>query len=152
MGGHGSLKLAFRHPFHFAAAAVLEPGLDAALVPSDLNERNYMVVMQSGPGSTMIDVARMLGGSGGRYQDIDAGAYRRWNPASIATDNAAAIRESGLKLFFDCGDNDYLNLHDGAEFLHRVLWDHGIQHEYRLVHGADHLGQPDPPPSWAVVV
>ena len=78
--------------------------------------------------------------------------YRRWNPASIATDNAAAIRASGLKIFFDCGDNDYLNLHDGAEFLHRVLWDHGIQHEYRLVHGADHLGQPDPPPSWAVVV
>jgi len=33
-----------------------------------------------------------------------------------------------------------LNLHDGVEFLHRVLWDHGIEHEYHLVHGADHVG------------
>jgi S-formylglutathione hydrolase len=28
-----------------------------------------------------------------------------------------------------------------VEFLHRVLWDHAIPHEYRLVRGADHLGR-----------
>ena len=139
MGGHGSLKLAFKHPNHFAAAAVLEPALDAALVPSDLNERNFLVAFQYDPGQKdMIDATRMLGGAA--PASYDAGAYRRWNPASIAADNAAAIRASGVKLFFECGDDDYLNLHDGAEFLHRVLWDHGIQHEYRLYHGADHLG------------
>jgi S-formylglutathione hydrolase len=28
-----------------------------------------------------------------------------------------------------------------VEFLHRVMWDHDIPHEYRLVRNADHLGK-----------
>ena len=39
------------------------------------------------------------------------------------------------------GDQDYLNLHEGAEFLHRVLWENRIPHEYHLVRGADHGGR-----------
>ncbi|MCI3135381.1 hypothetical protein [Phenylobacterium aquaticum] len=33
-----------------------------------------------------------------------------------------------------------LYLTQGAEFLHRILFDAGVGHEYRLVHGADHVG------------
>ncbi len=33
------------------------------------------------------------------------------------------------------------HLDEGVEFMHRVLWDHDIAHEYRQVHGADHLGR-----------
>ncbi len=29
----------------------------------------------------------------------------------------------------------------GTEFLHRILFDAGLSHEYRLVRGADHLGE-----------
>ena len=29
---------------------------------------------------------------------------------------------------------------DGTEFLHRVLWDLDLSHDYRLTAGADHLG------------
>ena len=36
---------------------------------------------------------------------------------------------------------DYINLHDGAEFVHRALWDHDIRHEYHLVRWADHVGK-----------
>ena len=32
-------------------------------------------------------------------------------------------------------------LYEGAEFLHRVLWDQKIRHEYRLYYGADHIGR-----------
>ena len=32
-------------------------------------------------------------------------------------------------------------LFEGSEFLHRVLYDAGIKHEYHLVRGADHLGR-----------
>ena len=32
-------------------------------------------------------------------------------------------------------------LFEGTEFLHRILYDAGIQHEYHLVRGADHLGR-----------
>jgi len=31
-------------------------------------------------------------------------------------------------------------LHHGTEFLHRVLFDAGVSHEYRLVKGAEHVG------------
>jgi S-formylglutathione hydrolase len=40
----------------------------------------------------------------------------------------------------EVGDNDFVNAHDGTEFLHRVLWDLDISHEYHLVRGADHGG------------
>ncbi len=33
-----------------------------------------------------------------------------------------------------------MNAHDGAEYLHRVLWDLDIPHEYHLVRDADHGG------------
>jgi hypothetical protein len=63
------------------------------------------------------------------------------NPASIVQRNAAAIRESGLAVYLDCGDQDFLNLYEGAEFLHRILQEHRIPHEYHLVLGADHAGR-----------
>ncbi|HEY1426328.1 MAG TPA: hypothetical protein VGF50_06615 [Caulobacteraceae bacterium] len=34
-----------------------------------------------------------------------------------------------------------VGIDEGVEFMHRVLWDHGIAPEYRQVHGADHLGR-----------
>ncbi len=40
----------------------------------------------------------------------------------------------------DTADNDMVNAHDGAEFLHRVLWDLDISHDYHLVRNADHGG------------
>jgi S-formylglutathione hydrolase len=43
-------------------------------------------------------------------------------------------------LRLECGTEDCLYLYHGAEFLHRILFDRGIRHEYRLVRGADHVG------------
>ena len=63
------------------------------------------------------------------------------NPANIAIERAAAIKASGLQIYLEVGDADMFHLDEGNEFLHRVLWDHGIDHEYRQVHGADHLGR-----------
>jgi S-formylglutathione hydrolase len=53
---------------------------------------------------------------------------------------ADTIKKSGLAIYLEVGDEDFLNAHDGAEFLHRVLWDLDIAHEYRLIRGADHGG------------
>jgi S-formylglutathione hydrolase len=46
----------------------------------------------------------------------------------------------GLGIYLDVGDQDMLYLHEGTEFLHRILFDAGLGHEYRLVHGAEHVG------------
>ena len=51
MGGHGSLRIAFRNPDRFAAVAVLEPAVDPALRLDDVTERNhffYPPVLKSG--------------------------------------------------------------------------------------------------------
>ena len=37
-------------------------------------------------------------------------------------------------------DQDLFYIDQGTEFVHRVLFDAGISHEYRLVKGADHVG------------
>lgn len=37
------------------------------------------------------------------------------------------------------------HLQEAAEYLHRIMYDHQIPHEYHLVRGADHLGSRLPP-------
>jgi S-formylglutathione hydrolase len=70
----------------------------------------------------------------------DAALFESNNPAGRARANALAIKASGLAIYLEVGDEDSLNAHDGTEFLHRVLWDLDIAHEYRLLRGADHGG------------
>ena len=48
------------------------------------------------------------------------------------------IRESGIKIYLACGDEDSLISYKGVEFFHRLLMDHGIRHEYHLIYGLDH--------------
>ena len=134
MGGHGSLRIAYKYPDRFAAVAALEPALDPALRLDDVTERNhffYPPVLESGGDAS----ADALVGSA-----RDAALFMANNPANVAIANADAIRKSGLAIYLEAGDEDVFNLHDGAEFLHRVLWDLDISHEYHLVRGADHVG------------
>ncbi len=134
MGGHGSLRIAFRHPDRFAAVAALEPAVDPALQLDDVTERNhffYPLVLKSG-GDASAD--RLVG------SNRDPALFKANNPANVALANADAIRASGLAIYIEAADEDVFNLHDGAEFLHRVLWDLDIAHEYHVACGADHIG------------
>jgi S-formylglutathione hydrolase len=134
MGGHGSLRIGFRHPDRFVAVAALEPAVDPALQVDTVTARNrffYPLVLDSG-GDHSAD--RLVG------THRDAALFESNNPANLAIANAHAIRASSLAIYIEAGDEDVFNLHDGAEFLHRVLWDLDISHEYHLVRGADHVG------------
>jgi S-formylglutathione hydrolase len=134
MGGHGSLRIAFRNPDRFAAVAALEPAVDPALKVDDVTARNrffYPLVLESG-GDASAD--RLVG------THRDAALFTASNPANLAIANADAIRANRLAIYIEAADEDVFNLHDGAEFLHRVLWDLDISHEYHLVRGADHVG------------
>ena len=134
MGGHGSLRIAFRYPDRFAAVAALEPAIDPALQVEAVTARNrffYPPVLESGRDAS----AEKLVGS-----NRDAALFTANNPANVAIVNADAIRASGLAIYIETGDEDVFNLHDGAEFLHRVLWELDISHEYHMVRGADHVG------------
>lgn len=128
MGGMGALRLGFKHPEKFAGLAALEPGVDPAFKWKDVKPRNRFW-----RGDELME--SIFG------KPLDESYWEANNPASIATAHAAKIRASGLGIYIECGDEDAFNLHEATEFLHRVLWDNRIRHEYHLVRGADHLGR-----------
>jgi S-formylglutathione hydrolase len=127
MGGTGSLRLAFKHPDVFGAVAALEPGIQPALDFAEIDPRDLFW-------RTPESLRRAFG------HPTDDRHWRANNPASIVADGPGRLRDAGLAIYLECGDEDSFGLHRGAEFLHRILFDNGIRHEYRLVRGADHVG------------
>ena len=128
MGGMGSLRLAFKHPEVFGAVAALEPAIAPIHDWNDMRPKHRFwradELMESIYG-----------------KPVDREYWNANNPATIARQQGAALRESGLRIFLEAGDEDMLWLYEGTEFLHRVLWDQKIRHEYRLYYGADHIGR-----------
>lgn len=127
-GGFAALRFGFKYPDQFSGVAALEPAIMPALQWKDVSPRNGFFI------STEL-IARFYG------DPVDQAYWAKNNPASIAKENAKRIRESGLKIYLECGDEDYLNLAEGTEFLHQILWNCDIRHEYHLVRGANHLGR-----------
>lgn len=127
MGGMGSLRMAFKHPDRFGAVAAMEPGIEPVLQWKEIRPKHRFWRSDA-----LLEEA---------YGDpIDEEYFASNNPATIVTRSAEQIRESGLAIFLDAGDQDMFWLYEGAEFLHRVLWDQRVRHEYRLYLGADHVG------------
>lgn len=126
MGGYGALKIAFSRPERFGAVVAIQPLLEPGLHDSDIGARNRLHHKVGGPRELLA-------------ANRDA-VFEANNPANRARANADGIRKSGLAIYFEAGGEDFLNAHDGAEFLHRILWDLDIAHEYRLLRGADHGG------------
>jgi S-formylglutathione hydrolase len=126
MGGIGSLRLAFKYPEVFGAVAAMEPamwpGSSWGEVPAQHKFRSQVAL------------DRLFG------KPFDHGYWEANNPASIAAANVEKLLASDLAIYLECGDSDAFGFHEAAEFLHRVLWDNGIPHEYRLVRWADHVG------------
>ncbi len=125
MGGLGSLRIAFKHPELFAGVIALEPAIEAALewTGAGTETRFWRPERALHP---------MFG------NPVDRGYWAANNPATIAS--VAPGRLLDLRIYIEVGDQDALYLYEGAEYLHRILFDAGLAHEYRLVHGADHVG------------
>lgn len=125
MGGLGSLRIAFKHPETFGAVAALEPAIEPALSWSEVGPR----VKFWRPDAV---IQPMFG------TPIDLDYWAANNPATLAKRDPARLFD--LPIYLEVGDQDMLYLTQGAEFLHRILFDGGVGHEYRIVRGADHVG------------
>jgi S-formylglutathione hydrolase len=125
LGGVGALRFAFKHPDLIAAVAALEPSIQPVLEYSEIEPRDRF--WQD------VKLLEMAFGA-----PIDEAYWRANHPTAIAYDRPDDVAE--LDIYLECGDQDAFGLFRGAEFLHRVLYDRGIAHEYRLVRGADHVG------------
>ncbi|MFO0575479.1 MAG: alpha/beta hydrolase-fold protein [Polyangia bacterium] len=127
MGGYGALKMALARPARFRAVAAVAPMVEPAFTAAEVRPRNRFHYPPEVP-------AALLG------RERDAALYEADHPAGRAVRNAEALRRGGPALYLDAGACDALNAHDGAEFLHRVLWQLDIRHEYHLWADADHVG------------
>lgn len=127
MGGMGALRLAFRHPGLFVGVAAIEPAIEPTPDWSKVLIR---------------DTAYRAGVLPELFGDpVDAARFRHDHPIAVMEDHAVEIAARGLAIYLECGDEDMLNLHHGAEALHRRMWDIGLRHEYRSVRGANHVGR-----------
>ncbi|MBL8554617.1 MAG: hypothetical protein JNL41_10095 [Phenylobacterium sp.] len=128
MGGLGSLRLGFDHPEMFGGLAAMEPGIEPALSFDDVRMRNRFQRDDK--------FFRSIFGD-----PVDRAFWQKANPANMVLANKAAILKSGLAIYIEVGDLDMFKLDEGTEYLHRVMWDNGVPHEYRLVRNADHTGR-----------
>ena len=128
MGGMGSLRAAFKQPDRFEAVVAFEPGIEPAFEWKDVKLEDKF---WRGPA-----LLEEIYGS-----PIDEAYWARNNPATIARDHAGVLRGSGLGIYIEAGTRDSFGLDRGTDFLHRVLYDNRVEHEYRLVYGADHVGR-----------
>lgn len=125
MGGMGSLRIAFKHPQLFQAVAAQEPGIAPALTFDDIKLRDRFWRSDR--------LFEKIYGN-----PVDKAYWAANNPATIAKKDPQRLL--GLGIYLDVGDQDMFYLDQGTEFLHRILFDAGISHEYHLVKGADHVG------------
>ncbi len=128
MGGLGSLRMGFKYPEKFAGLAAMEPGIDPVLKWRALSSR-----YKSYRGQELMET--IFG------KPFDEAYWEANNVATIAVNRAEKLRASGLAIYIEAGDEDMFYLHEATEYLHRILWDHKVPHEYHLVRGADHVGR-----------
>ena len=127
MGGLGALRMGFKNPDKFGALASFEPGIEPAFEWKDVKLEDKFYRDQK-------FLEKIFG------SPIDKDYWKANNPSYILTKNATKIRKSGIKIYLEVGTDDMLGLFRGTEFIHRLLFENNIRHEYRLVYGADHVG------------
>jgi S-formylglutathione hydrolase FrmB len=116
MGGYGALHLAFKHPQLFSSVSAHSAALIETLP-------NFLGNSPSSPRS------RVLGHVFGAPPDP---AF--WNENSPLT-LAHTANLSGLKIYFDCGDQDDYGFEAGAKALDKILTSRHIAHEFHIYPG-----------------
>jgi len=117
MGGYGALHLAFRHPQLFSAVSAHSPAIIDKLP----------AFTAATPAGGMR--SRVLGGVFG--SPPDPVFWDRNSPLTLAR----TTNLSGLKIYFDCGDEDDFGFESGATALDKILDSRHIAHEAHIYPG-----------------
>ena len=128
MGGMGTLRLGLKHLDTFGVLVAFEPAIEPAFEWSDVKSEDKVH-------RGMAIYEEKFG------KPVNEEYWKQNNPIYIAKENTKEIRESGIKIYLEVGTEDMLGLFRGTEFMHRVLFDNKISHEFRYVFGGDHIGQ-----------
>ena len=127
MGGYGALKLAFARPELFGAVGAVSPMVEPEREANEVPLRNRFFYPPEVP-QALLGVHR------------DPALHRADHPATRARAHASELIATRQAIYIDAAGQDAFNAHDGAESLHRVLWELDVPHEYHLRRDADHAG------------
>lgn len=115
MGGYGALHLSMRHPEVFGSASAHSAALLPKFpnpIPTEGRWGFYARILQAPFGSPLNE------------------AY--WEANSPLTLAEHPDRFSGLKVYFDCGDQDRYGFDEGAKLLDQTLTARGFPHEFAI--------------------
>jgi S-formylglutathione hydrolase FrmB len=115
MGGFGALHLAFRHPQLFSSVSAHSAAL--------IDKLPAYAASASSPRT------RVFGGVFGN--PLDPAFWEQNSPLTLARSSNL----SGLKIYFDCGDQDDYGFESGATELDKILTGRHITHEFHLYPG-----------------
>jgi S-formylglutathione hydrolase FrmB len=121
MGGFGALMFAFRHPEMFSSVTAHSAALFAELPNTSGTDRRSQFM------------ARLVGNIFGDPPDLEF--FRSVNPFYLAETNAAAIKKSGIKIYFDVGEQDRLGFQQPNKDFDERLTKAGIAHEFHVFPG-----------------
>src|SRR5713226_4554344 len=121
MGGWGALLLAFKYPGMFSTVTTHSAALFTELPHPSGNDRRSQFMLQ------------VIGKIFGDPPDEDF--FRSVNPIFVAERNAAAIKKSGIKVYFDCGEQDRYGFQESNKGFDDKLTKLGIAHEFHLFPG-----------------
>lgn len=121
MGGWGALLLAFKHPEMFSTVTTHSAALFAELPHPEGTDRRTQFTLQL--------IGKIFG------DPPDAEFFRTVNPMFVVEANAAAIKKSGIKIYFDCGEQDRYGFQESNKVFDERLTKLGIAHEFHLFPG-----------------
>ena len=121
MGGFGALMLAFKHPEMFSSVTTHSAALFEELPkPTGADRRSQFML-------------RLIGNIFGDPPDDEF--FQTNNPMHLGEVNAAAIKKSGIKIYFDCGEQDRYGFQDSNKVMDARLTKAGLTHEFHLFPG-----------------
>lgn len=121
MGGYGALMLAFKHPEMFSSVTAHSSALFVELPSPTGSDRRSQFM------------SRLIGNMYGNPPDVEY--FKANNPIDLAGTNAAAIKKSGLKVYFDVGEQDRYGFQPSNKTLDEQLTKVGVAHEYHVFPG-----------------
>jgi S-formylglutathione hydrolase FrmB len=134
MGGFGALQLAMRHPDLFAAAAS-HSGVVSLIYNGPHPYQKGKVEILKDPkqwGGPFVEIKRWMVGLFGD----DIAHWRQYDPTTLVD----TLKPGMLALYIDCGTEDLFFLQNHAAWLHDLLIDRKIEHEFFLGPGGHDFG------------
>jgi S-formylglutathione hydrolase FrmB len=121
MGGWGALMLAFKHPEMFSSVSTHSAALYDELPKPNGTDRYAQFLDRT--------IKRIFG------DPPDEAFFQANNPLRLGEANAAAIKKSGLKVYFDVGEQDRYGYQVSNKLLDERLTKAGVPHEFHVFPG-----------------